>query len=153
MKIAVAGMGYVGISNAILLAQNNEVAALDVIEKKVKMLNNRKSPIVDEEIEKYLTEKNLNLKATLDVREAFKGAEFIVVATPTNYDEDRNYFDTSSVEDVIQKAIEIEPMATIVIKSTVPVGYTERISKQYGIQNLIFSPEFLREGKALYDNL
>ena len=153
MKIAVAGMGYVGISNAILLAQNNEVAALDVIEKKVKMLNNRKSPIVDEEIEKYLTEKNLNLKATLDVREAFKGAEFIVIATPTNYDEDRNYFDTSSVEDVIQKAIEIEPTATIVIKSTVPVGYTERISKQYGIQNLIFSPEFLREGKALYDNL
>lgn len=153
MKIAVAGTGYVGLSNAILLAQHNEVVALDIIPEKVEMINHGKSPLVDKEIEEYLKEKELNLVATVDVEEALCGADFVIISTPTNYDPDKNYFDTSSVEDIIEKVLKYNPGATMVVKSTIPVGYTERIAKVYGIKNIMFSPEFLREGRALYDNL
>lgn len=154
MKIAVAGTGYVGLSLATLLSQHNEVVALDILEEKINMINNRISPIRDEYIEKYFKEKNLNLKATLDYKEAFRNADFVIVSTPTNYDEKVKFFDTSSVEDVIKKVINMnDKNITIVIKSTVPVGFIEYIRKTYNISNIFFSPEFLREGKALYDNL
>lgn len=153
MKIAVAGTGYVGLSLATLLSQNNEVYALDVIEEKVEMINKRISPIQDEYIEKFFKEKDLNLKATLDYKEAFKDAEFIIISTPTNYDDELNYFDTSSVEDIIEKVISLGIDTTMVVKSTIPVGFIESMKKKYNIDNIMFSPEFLREGKALYDNL
>lgn len=153
MKIAIAGTGYVGLSNAVLLAQHNEVTALDIVPEKVEMINSRVSPIVDREIEEYLKTADLQLKATTNAVEAFEGAEFIVISTPTNYDPEKSYFDTSSVEDVIEKVLEINPDAFMVIKSTVPVGYTERVAERYGITRIMFSPEFLREGRALYDNL
>lgn len=152
MKIAVAGTGYVGLANSILLAQHNEVYAVDIVEEKVNMINNKKSPIVDKEIMDYLANKDLNLTATTDAELAYKDAEFIVIATPTNYDEEKNYFDTSSIESVLKIVEKINKDAVIIIKSTIPVGYTMSIRKQYG-DNIIFSPEFLREGKALYDNL
>ena len=152
-KIAVAGTGYVGLSNAVLLAQHNEVHALDVIPEKVEMINQRKSPIVDKELEEYLRDKPLNLKATLDPEEAFTGAEFVIVSTPTNYDPKKNYFDTSSVEDILEKVPRYAPDALIIIKSTIPVGYTKMIREKYHSNNIVFSPEFLREGHALYDNL
>ena len=154
MKIAVAGTGYVGLSLATLLSINNEVVALDVIPEKVEKINNRISPIQDEYIEKYFKEKDLNLKATLDYKEAFTGAKFVIISTPTNYDDKKNFFDTSSVEDVIQKVISLnDENITMVVKSTIPVGFIESMKKKYNIDNIMFSPEFLREGKALYDNL
>ena len=153
MKIAVAGTGYVGLSLSVLLSQHNEVVALDIIKEKVDMINNHISPIKDAEIEKFLKEKELNLRATLDYEDAFKGASYIIISTPTNYDDVTNRFDTSSVEDIINKVLKVNKDATIIIKSTIPVGYTESVRKKYGVDNIIFSPEFLREGKALYDNL
>ena len=153
MKIAVAGTGYVGLSIATLLAQHNEVMAVDIIPEKVEMINSRRSPIQDEYIEKYLAEKELNLTATLDAEAAYKEAEYVVIAAPTNYDSHRNYFDTSAVENVIETVLRVNPKAIMVIKSTIPVGYTMSVRAKYHCDNIIFSPEFLRESKALYDNL
>ncbi|MBQ5998375.1 MAG: nucleotide sugar dehydrogenase [Treponema sp.] len=153
MKIAVAGTGYVGLSNAILLAQHNEVYAVDIMQNKVDLINSRKSPIVDKEISEYLSTIKLNLTATTDGIKAYKDAEFIIISTPTNYDSEKNYFDTSSVEAVVELVKKSGSKATIIIKSTVPVGYTEKLRKQSGYKNMLFSPEFLREGHALYDNL
>ena len=153
MKIAVAGTGYVGLSLATLLSQKNEVVALDVIPEKVEKINKRISPIKDEYIEKYFAEKKLNLKATLDYKEAFEGAEFVIISTPTNYDSEKDYFDTSTVEDIIKKVKEMNIKTTMVVKSTVPVGFINAMKEKYEIENIMFSPEFLREGKALYDNL
>lgn len=151
--IAVAGTGYVGLSNAVLLAQNNEVYAVDIVQEKVDMINSKISPIVDAELEDYLKNKKLNLTATTNAREVYKKAEFVIISTPTNYDPKLNYFDTSSVESVIEMVTEVNKDAIIIIKSTVPVGYTESVREKYNSKNIIFSPEFLREGRALYDNL
>ncbi|NCA99395.1 MAG: nucleotide sugar dehydrogenase [Clostridia bacterium] len=153
MKIAIAGIGYVGLSNAVLLAQHHEVVALDVVQAKVDQINNKKSPIVDAEIEDYLATKPLSLHATTNAEEAFAGAQYIIISTPTNYDPDINFFDTSSVEAVIKKVLEINREAVMVIKSTVPVGYTQEVREKFQTDTILFSPEFLREGRALYDNL
>lgn len=153
MKIAIAGTGYVGLSNAILLAQHNEVIAFDIISEKVELINQKKSPIADVEIAQFLAEKDLNLLATTDAKVAFLNAEFVIISTPTNYDAEQNYFDTSSVENVIQTILSINSNAVMVIKSTIPVGYTKKLKEKYNTENIMFSPEFLREGKALYDNL
>lgn len=154
MKIVIAGTGYVGLSNAVLLAQHNEVVAVDIVQDKVDLINNKKSPIVDKEIEEYLQNKMLNLTATTNAKQAYSQADYIVISTPTNYDPDKNYFDTSSIEAVLDIIAKVNNEATVIIKSTVPVGYTEAISKKYPeLPNILFTPEFLREGKALYDNL
>ena len=153
MQIAVAGTGYVGLSLSVLLAQHNEVTAVDIVKEKVEQINNKKSPIVDKEIEEYLANHQLNLTATTDAEAAYSKAEFIIIATPTNYDPEKNYFDTSSVENVIETVLKVNHNAVMIIKSTVPVGYTKEMRAKYKTDNILFSPEFLREGKALYDNL
>lgn len=153
MKLTVAGTGYVGLSNAVLLSQHNDVTAFDIVEEKVDLINHKKSPIVDPEIEDFLANKTLNLKATTDYKAAFKDADYIIISTPTNYDPEKDYFDTSSVETVIEQVLSVNPTATMVIKSTIPVGYTKAVREKFSTENIIFSPEFLREGRALYDNL